>query len=414
MSSKSLSQQIGVSSRTIREDIKQLTTELTNEGITVLSIPGKGYSIHNQDKEKASRYYAEKMGEKKAVTVSPESRTTHILQVLLFAEQAVTLDELADNIYVSRSTIEKDIVEAEKWLLAQKLQLLKKPAVGIQVTGSEIALRYAMVNCLLEHGMGDAPIGEILRDLADKKQVHAIQHILREVQQTYKMFLSDVDHKHLIIYLCIVLYRVGQGHEVQCSMEEMEGMRTSTAYRIADQIGGMVFGAEGRAFPEAERVCLAQYLMQTHLFVVEDFSIDKPRREELLSFVKMTVAKNDKQYQTAFAGDDELIFILVLYLQSLLNRKDHKIISKNPSLNEIREEYPLALEMAAATAKAIEHDYQVLCNQNEVGDIALHYCAAIERFKTREAVESTPGSDHLFFWHWRLPTAGCEDQALFS
>lgn len=385
VSSESLAKRIGVSSRTIRDDIKQLTAELLDEGITLFSIPGKGYSIRSTDKQKARNFLEQNMGGMSFFSDTPESRVYELVKILLFADKPVTLDEIAEALYVSRSTAEKDLGDAEKWLASQKLILVKKTAVGIQVAGSEIALRYAMVNCLLEQETENGLLGGFVQDVVDEDQVLAFQKILLEIQHAHKIFLSDVGHKHLILYLCIALYRVGQGNEVQCPVEEVEGFKTSTAYRIADQIADMTLQTLGSRFCEPERAHLAQYLMQTHLFVVTDLSVDESRREEMLTFVKSTVVQNDTQYQTAFAEEGELVFSLVLYLQFLLKRKDHKIIRRNPSLHEIREEYPLALEMAAATAKAMENAYQVQCNQNEVCDIALYYCAAIERLKVKEA-----------------------------
>lgn len=386
VSSKALSQKIGVSSRTIRDDIKQLTNELEAEGITIFSIPGKGYCINRQDKENANQYYAEKMKEKKTIPVFPDSRISYILQILLFADKAIPLDEIAEEMYVSRSTIEKDFVAVEEWLVAQKLHLAKKPAVGIQVAGSEIDLRYAMVNCLLDqHHRHGGSLDELLHGMSDDTQIMAVQKIISKIQHAYGFFLSDIDHNHLTIYLCIALFRITQKHGFQLPMKDARRIFTNTEYQIAEQIAAMVEGAFNIIFSDAEKICLAQYLMQMHLFGVEDFPVQRVEEEDLIEFMKRVVALNEKQYQAVFVEDDELVFSLVLYLKSLLNRKKHKIHSKNPSLHEIKEVYPESLEMAVATAKAIEQAYQVQCSEDEVGDIALYYCAATERIKIREA-----------------------------
>ena len=52
--------------------------------------------------------------------------------------------KLQNNLYVSKSTIEKDLQEISKWLEKYDLSLMKKPSIGLYVSGDEENLRNAV------------------------------------------------------------------------------------------------------------------------------------------------------------------------------------------------------------------------------------------------------------------------------
>ncbi|MEN8240520.1 MAG: BglG family transcription antiterminator [Chloroflexota bacterium] len=385
LTSEFLSQKIKVSSRTIRDDIKRLSIDLKEEDIKLLSIPGKGYCIQKQDKETAINYYSKRSSEKKSALTIPKNRVYHILQTLLFAAKPVTIEELADRLFVSTSTVEKDLVNAEKWLASQKIELIKKPLAGIQVSGIEIAHRYAMVNCLLDQqNQHTRTLQNLLTEIIDEDQHNLIVEIISDVQKANGFYLSDNDHEHLCIYISIALMRILENYGVCNSPEDASKIRNSPEFKIANQISTKLQTALDANITEDEVISIAQYLMQANLIdehYLPPKAIDTITRKDIIKFINKTITNIEKQFSTDFSEDHELIRGLILNLSSLLSSRKHKIFAKTPSLEEIKAEYPNELEMAIAISKAIKKQYQIKLSENEIGNIALYFCAATERKK---------------------------------
>ena len=66
-----------------------------------------------------------------------------ILQILL-GNSKIYPDKFADELYVSRSTIEKDLSAVSKWLEKHKLELSRNANNGLYVKGSDENIRNAV------------------------------------------------------------------------------------------------------------------------------------------------------------------------------------------------------------------------------------------------------------------------------
>lgn len=66
------------------------------------------------------------------------------MKKLLLTNAYVKLDDLAEILYVSRSTLQNDLKELRKLLATYGLSLENRPYHGIRVKGNEARLRYCI------------------------------------------------------------------------------------------------------------------------------------------------------------------------------------------------------------------------------------------------------------------------------
>ncbi|MBI9043137.1 MAG: transcription antiterminator [Anaerolineaceae bacterium] len=387
ISSDTLSQKLGVSSRTIRSDIKLLNHELKEQNIILISIPGKGYRLTK--KEDAVAYLSNKKKENKDLLSIPKNRIYHIIHTLLFSSNPLTFDDLAESSFVSKSTIENDFMEVENWLNIQNIKLIKKPSVGIQVSADEITLRYAMVNCYSEQfDQFPEPLDNFLSSIILPNQLETILLVLKNIQNSSSIYLSDDDHRHIILYLSITYHRIKNEKNIKTALEIPGDRNAEKEFLIANQMAEQLENQLAIPISKAEVLQLAQYLLQTHLSKIDqapELNFEQQIDQELVNFIRNTIRISFQNNSDVFLEDDKLIFNLVLYLKSLLNRKANKTRTKVPALNDIKATYPHALEMAVGLSKSILKKFQVNINEDEIGYIALYFCAAIERHKTEKS-----------------------------
>lgn len=380
-----LSKKIGVSPRTIRQDIKRLSNELKENNIELQAISSKGYSIDQKDQDKAKKYLESILHTSTGIPALPMERTKFIVRVLLFEDEIIDIDTLTEKLCVSRSTIEKDIQDVRKWFSKQGLELLYKKEQGIYIEGSEPLIRYAMVNYFA--GMDFYAILPKLSDLSDifdTDDVNSIKQIFTQIHKTERVNLSDADFLNLAAYLMVSLSRIKKYKEIEQIDPEFLLLEKKKEFTFAERISRLIEQNFPITFTKAELFHLTKHLMQVNIIspTVQDFSILEEK--DLLKFMDRVIEKINTRYYLDFSKDDELIVSLSHYLISLINRRKYKTLAKNPGLGEIATQYPDALEIAITISNMLQEEYEITANEHEIGYIALYICAGIERQKGQE------------------------------
>lgn len=78
-----------------------------------------------------------------------ENRQHSILKRLLLESDHAFIDDLAENLFVSRSTISNELVEIKEKLKPYHLKIESKPSIGLYVVGEEQAKRHFIMDYFL-------------------------------------------------------------------------------------------------------------------------------------------------------------------------------------------------------------------------------------------------------------------------
>jgi lichenan operon transcriptional antiterminator len=81
------------------------------------------------------------------------------------------------------------------------------------------------------------------------------------------------------------------------------------------------------------------------------------------------------------SADTELISGLMIHLGAAVSRLKFNMNIRNEILVPIKKNYPLAFEMAVIASKVLEKKENLRTNENEMGFLAIHFGAAMERRK---------------------------------
>ena len=374
---------IGVSSRTIRQDVKQITVELNKEGINLISTPSKGYRITTDDSEKVNTYLKSLSPIQASIPTTPEERTKFIIRKILFEGQFITLDGIADKLFISHSTAEKDFQEVRKWFKNQEIILTKK-TYGISKQMDEISIRCAMVNYFWYfYNFSSLSSLQVLKTTIPEEHLKSVKEALYLIHDTNDISMSDSGFLNLIIYLAIMLTRVSEGKSIQENIPQDKAEHTDTKRRLASNIARLFEEKYPFRFNQAEILHMENFLLQANIQFSENSKQSMPIEENLQLFITEVLRILKSSFSLDFLEDQDLIGSLASYLDSLINQKKHKNLIRNPGLDAIIKEYPQALDMAAMISGQIKKHFLITLNENETGTIALYLCAAIERFKGR-------------------------------
>lgn len=391
LTGKQLANRLDVSSRTIRDDIKVINDELNDYGAAIHSKRGVGYEL-SIDEPKLFRAYLNNLtqdAEQQAtVPTTPDNRLAYVIRRFLLSEDSIKLDDLADEIHVSKSTLQVDLKEVKQRLNTYSLALVSRPGYGLKLSGSELNRRFAMSEYLFdrERLTPDLMWLDQLTTVADlsQEELDNVWELLLEQLRINQVTLSDIAINNLFVHIIIAYKRITEGHHIALIDQDIESIKTKKEYTVAHNIVKQVEKALDVSFPKIEVIYIAIHLLGTKL-VSEDRSINQEIETVMDEGVHALTLKMlnavEERFSLGIQNDRELIIGLGLHLKPAINRYTFGMTIRNPMLEDIKNNYPLAFEAGIIAAMALNEQLNVSIDENEVAYLALHIGAAIERKK---------------------------------
>ncbi len=397
---KDLASQFDVSARTIRNDLKQLEIWLQERSIELVKKPGVGIWLNIKVENRKNLLAKVSKLEKYKDSVSPEKRKEFILKYLLYQDEKYTMQDLADKLFVSRSTIYKDLEQIEKWLKKYNLNLERRQNYGIYVKGAEKDWRKAVADLLVKlknnQELKNMLENELINDSNNKKDIYHqleelfgdinfedVEKIIQEVEIESDFIFTDEAVTALVVHIAIALERLEKDKDIQMDNEQLNILEDKKEFALATKIAEKIELKWSYQLPKAEIGYISLHILgskiQQHLdrkdvkTVIENS--DSKTVEIALKIIQMTseiLAYN-------FKDDEELLLGLILHLRTAINRLKYGLSIRNPILREIKENYPSIFGAAWSSSVIFQKELDLKVNEDEVGFIALHLGAAVER-----------------------------------
>ncbi|MEK3905976.1 BglG family transcription antiterminator [Oceanobacillus sp. FSL W7-1309] len=378
-----------VSVRTTREDIKNLSMLLEGNGAMIESLKGKGYQLKIMEEQQLFRDFLTEISNDGQsingfVPKTPEERTKYIIIRLLLNKNYIKLDDLADEMYISRSTIQNDLKQVREILFKYELSLDVRPNYGLKVIGNEMKLRFCMAEYIFDW---NEDIGEQLMDpyLAsfDQKVLDGFLKIIIKQINAHSITLSDIALNNLLVHIAIAYKRIKSGNHVKLYNMDLQDILKQKEYKVAQEIVKEIEEKFQVEFPQLEVAYIAIHLLGTKMLSQANDAVEEVIDEDILHLVTSALNKIEQELNLGINEDKELILGLSLHLKPAVNRYKYGMNIRNPMLEDIKKNYPLAFEAAVYAGIIIGEETGTEIDEPEVGYIALHIGAAIERRKLK-------------------------------
>lgn len=380
-----------VTPRTTQEDIKKLNQQLLSHGASIQSIKGRGYHLHIEDEHLFHNFLTSALHENKnreQIPNTPEQRVRYIIQKILVTMDYWKLEDLADEMYISKATIQNDMKLVREHLSKFYLDIHVKPNYGIRIIGEEIKIRFCMAEYLIQRGSdssGDMYDGFIR---LPKEQTDFIKHTIIARLDEQDMTLSDIAIQNLFIHIAIAVLRIQNGHPVDNEANPKQEVNRTKEYRVAEKIVEDIEEELGVTFPPTETSYIALHLLGTKILTAADTG-ENQDIESLLDPViyELVIAMLNRielEMHLNIRHDRELMINLGLHLKPAMNRYKYGMNIRNPMLESIKKNYQLAFQAAVHAGVVIEKHTEIAIDENEIAYLALHIGAAMERQKLKQ------------------------------
>ena len=328
VSSLALSEEIGCSTKTIQSEIKDINKN--GKDGKIISIRGIGYKIEGSFDDIAipSQY------------LGNVDRIDYIIKNLINLttkpENTVKLEELADSMYISVSTVKNDLKEVKSILKKYNISVVSKHKQGIAIQASE------------------DDITSFILDICSKK----------DNELNLKDFLSEKVSNNIFNLKNIILNMLGREHLVL----------SDTEFKNLCSIIFIKLSRSNQDESEFIQAYIKDYIIQRELIMNDD-----KNKEKIIRAIKK-FCKNLKIATSIDLSQDE-IFETCLYnhINSIYKKMNLGINQYGVLPIDIRIKYPYAYELGKIAKKTIEEELGLKLDDEEISNIAVHVGGAIER-----------------------------------
>ncbi|MED0796862.1 transcriptional regulator LicR [Bacillus inaquosorum] len=375
--------QLNVTTRTVRNDIKELQGVISGHGAFVQSVRGSGYILRIHDEQTFRMLLQDVFQQKKGLPVLPEERMAYLMKRLLLAEHYLKLDELAEELFISKSTLQTDLKEVKKRLLPYRIVMETRPNYGFKLRGDEVQMRYCMAEYIVDERETEIDVLNEKADILPNEEIEIIRSAILKKIKNDRIPLSNLGLNNLIIHIGIACKRIRTENYVSLFPEDMDHILDQKEYLAAEAIVKELESALAVTFPKDETAYIAMHLLGTKRMTQpqcgeDTFSIDE--ETDLLTFAMIKAV--DRELKLGILHDKELKIGLALHIKPAISRNRYGMNLRNPMLAAIKEHYPLAFEAGIVAGMVIKEQTGIDIHENEIGYLALHFGAAIERKKT--------------------------------
>lgn len=373
---------IGVSYKTIQKDINQINQELLNINEQITSKTQYGIFLNIKDSVKFYSFIEEQ--EKRIKEFDFLDKNFDILLLIDFLnienKGFLKIDDLADKHFISRTKVSACLADVKRILKKFHLKIEKKQRRGLRLTGNENNLRSLMTDLIYFLDCDDYfnKIYFLVPNYSYLKE--KVNEVISKEIKKNNFDITDNVLKSVIINTIVQIKRIQQLNYCEATSVDYTYAKELDEYDIALSILSNFRDCMGIAFSENEVAYLARILngsrkySQEHIDILENFI-----ENDLDCLIKEIFDRINLRYNKDFSGDLDLYVSLAMHMKPLLSRIKMNFKVKNPMLDEIVQNFPLACDMALEVLFVFKEKFNVIIDENELSYFAIYFNLALER-----------------------------------
>ncbi|RIL70728.1 PRD domain-containing protein [Staphylococcus devriesei] len=378
-----IAQQLGVSSRTIHRELKDIETYLKEFNITLERANKKGIKLSGEDAH--FQELKKEMAQHETIDLSVEEQKAIILYALIQSKHAVKQYSLSQEIGVSVQTLTKLLDDLEQDLASYQLTLYRKRGEGVYLDGPESKKReflsQLMVNNLnstsvysvIENHFVYQSLNQSQQALVDLDSIFNIERILMDYLGELPYTLTESSYLTLTVHIVLSIARIQNGEYVSINEEIYDSVKDTFEHRIATEIAKRLESLYDIDFNQAEVTFITIHLRganrRTTSQVFENNEFDDRKIQAFVNRVEHLSGQTFEDYATLVQG-------LSLHINPAINRLEANIETYNPLTEMIKYKYPRLFDIVH---KAIDQTWPELAfPDNEIAFIVLHFGGSLK------------------------------------
>lgn len=375
-----LAETFNVNARTIRNDIVQIDDYLKNKNVkATIEVKNKIITINMLKDIKLEDLVEINYHDFYSDRISNEERILLILSDLCWSDGYLTIQDLADKYFVSRGTINSDIVSIKEYCDKNGINFVSARGRGIGIDEDEKNRRKYLASIIKEFAYLNQKVNldmSIYGQWFDLDEINKIQAIVNEVDEIFNVSLTDVAYEALIVHIALSIERFKAGNnDEELPSEELENI-DSLQYKIASTLVEMINEEFNISLGENEIYYIAVHTAAKSGVIVAQ----EKRGDNFLEYYCLRLINNVGLLLNVDLSNDKHLFnSLFQHLCACEYRNRNNISLDNPLKDELKNNYKDLFEIVKAVIIDVNEPDVIIPSDDEIAYVMLHFCTAIKR-----------------------------------
>lgn len=356
-----LSEKMDVSSKTIKNDIKEINNSL--KGHAIIENKNNSYILYIFDISQYEQLKNEVYMHDDFMN-SPNSRTVFIMQKLMNTDCPYLTDELAYDMNIGRTTVNGDLKKLRKMLEGYNIQIEGKTNTGISLKGNELDIRFFILENMYEGIYKKYPID---LDLIDA---------IKEIALKYE--LDSVSVEYFLKFFTIMIDRFLKENPIVKLDEKYMELKENSSYIFAKEISDKISKILMTDLPEEEILFISIPIVgmrtPTNAKTIEMLNIKKDT-EELISKIKDII----KQEMNINIYSEQVMQEFMYHIKFMINRMKYGFKIRGIDNEEIKNSNLVAYAVAELAADVIEKEEKIDISKEEIALMSVYFGIMIDK-----------------------------------
>lgn len=350
-----LAKELGVSPRTIRNDVVEINRNIRPYHARIRSERSKGYLFEAEDPERIRR-----LNQIELALLTKADRIRYLILRLCLAEEPLNLLDLEDEIFVSHTTLSQDIQSLkQRYVTSEPFLKLVQKKNELYLEKDEKKIRELLARLFHEdwnyNKKGNAYYGyNFLNE-------HILDFVIEQVPPLLYKYHICMEEPTLIYFdltIAIMCQRVHGGHTL--SELPVKPKEDQAAYRACLELFDMLEGQYGCTFPESEKEFIYERIASGRMLDV--FRIDMQDLPDCIDpqtrqLTDRYLEKVRSVFGIDFFDDQDFYITLCLCIRDIRNESYIYNTQENPVLakENLLTEYEIAMLFQSLAEECLGH-----------------------------------------------------------
>ena len=375
LSANQLAEKYGVSTKTVYQDIDKLN-DFFDEGelkSRIVKVPRKGIKLSaDEERNQIHSLLLVNKHESGVQDFSPEYRESELIKRLFINQEDLDIYDFAEEMYVTESTVHRDIDKLEKNLGQFDLKIRIKHD-QLFVDGDEWNIRKALQSYVIQaQSLGRE---EKIERFFSEKDIEICYEAISRLSQKYHHQFSE-EYSCLLLVECLVFKKRTENNN--CLTE-----RTSNLINDLNHLEVYFFSGEllesiiNKSFSE-----ISPYEIEAMAYslLAYGFSIQSADYIQNIEHqVNELINKVSNLLSLDLSKDNHLKLMLSNHISKMIFRLRNQIYITNPALEEIKKQYSSLFNVIWIAIRGLSKYYEINISNEELAFIVIHFQLAIEK-----------------------------------
>ncbi|WP_312093523.1 BglG family transcription antiterminator [Niallia sp.] len=369
---------MNVSTKTVRKYLEDVQDILMQTNLSLSIKPREGVTIIGEKEE--IKQLLNHLNMKPVDSI--EDREMFVYSQLLNSNGYVKIQDLADKLHVSRTTMEHTMREVRKTFAKNNLEIISNRN-GLKLKANENDRRKLMSNVINYYWGGvratkkkkqSLKLNIIMsagtKDFINFNTLDKVADILNNFIEKSGLNVTDYEYQSLAIHLVIAIERIKQDFYIDKPIEEEETLLSSSILLINE-------------LEEVFHINIPKYeqeYINIHISAIEKNTLNSKAAANV-DVLDLSTQLRSLIIETldTYHPDQELIKNLIVHLNAAVKRLQLGLNIYNPYTDKIRTTFQRSFEVAVELTGELEKVFKIHLNDDEIAYITLHIQAFFDR-----------------------------------